>query len=98
MPEAGSVFSSQPAGSALARAALLKLRGGFATGAQLDEKINREGKQATLAYPIASAMGQLFSKLGWMTAVMRLVAYLVVVVAAASLLAVAALIRAASSR
>jgi len=45
------------------------------------------GDQATLAWPIADVMAKFFSKIGWVTKVMTLNAYLVVVVAAFTLLA-----------
>jgi putative ABC transport system permease protein len=67
-------------------AVMLKLRdpqGGFF----LDQTINRQGKVATLAWPIGRVMAELFDKLGWMNSVLTLVAYLVVVIAAGSILA-----------
>jgi putative ABC transport system permease protein len=68
-------------------AVMLKLGGGPMDGARLAEDINRRGKVATLAWPIGTVMGQLFDKLGWVTTVLRLVAYLVVAVAIGSILA-----------
>jgi putative ABC transport system permease protein len=59
----------------------------FQRGLQLDQKINREGTEATLAFPIARVMAELFDKLGWMNRVLTLVAYLTVLVGAASILA-----------
>jgi len=56
-------------------------------GFQLETEINRRGKDATLAWPIGKSIGGLFNKLGWITQILKLVAYLVVVVAAASILA-----------
>ena len=53
----------------------------------LDQLINRQGKAATLAFPIGRTMAELFDKLGWVNRVLELVAYLVVVVAAFSILA-----------
>ncbi len=53
----------------------------------LQNQINRQGKTATLAWPIAQTMLDLMNKLGWMNRILELVAYLVVVVAAGSLLA-----------
>jgi putative ABC transport system permease protein len=67
-------------------AVLLKLQGRQA-GFQLSTKYNRLGKEATLAWPIGAAMAQLFDKLGWMTRILEMVAYLVMAVAAASILA-----------
>lgn len=56
-------------------------------GFSLQQDINRQGKEATLAWPIGQVMAELFDKLGWVHRVLRLVAYLVVVVAAAGILA-----------
>ncbi len=56
-------------------------------GMALDQTINKQGKVATLAWPIGQTMAELFQKLGWMNRVLALVAYLVVVVVAASILA-----------
>ena len=57
------------------------------TGFDLDMTINKQGKVATLAYPIGRVMAELFDKVGWMSRVLELVAYLVVIVAAAAILA-----------
>lgn len=67
-------------------AALLTFRNSQA-GFSLSQTINKQGKTATLAWPIAKVMSDLFEKMGWMERVLALVAYLVVVVAAASILA-----------
>lgn len=56
-------------------------------GMQLDQTINKQGKVATLAFPIGRTMAELFDKLGWLNRVLELIAYLVVVVAAFSILA-----------
>jgi putative ABC transport system permease protein len=53
----------------------------------LKEEINTKGKTATLAWPIGTVMADLFAKLGWVYRVLTLVANLVCVVAAASILA-----------
>ncbi len=68
-------------------AVLLKFRGGPMTGRFFDTQINLQGKQATLAFPLAQVLLEIFQKLGWMVQVLRVVSYLVVVVAAASILA-----------
>lgn len=47
----------------------------------------RRGTVATLAWPIADVMAKFFAKMGWVTKVLTLIAYLVVVVAAFALLA-----------
>ncbi|MGH0034514.1 MAG: ABC transporter permease [Myxococcota bacterium] len=53
----------------------------------LDQTINKQGKVATLAWPIGRVMADLFDKLGWAIRVLGLVAYLVVLVAAGSIVA-----------
>ncbi len=67
-------------------AVVLKLKSPQA-GFSLSNQINRVGKEATLAWPIGATMAQLFDKLGWMARILEVVAYLVVVVAAGSILA-----------
>jgi len=65
---------------------LLKLKDPQA-GFNLDYTINKQGKVATLAWPIGRVMADLFNRLGWMSHILALVAYLVMVVAACSILA-----------
>ncbi len=67
-------------------AVMLKLKSPQA-GMNLDQLINRQGTAATLAFPIGRTMSELFDKLGWVNRVLELVAYLVVIVAAFSILA-----------
>jgi putative ABC transport system permease protein len=67
-------------------AVMLKLTDPTA-GIYLDQTINRQGKSATLAWPIGRVMADLFGKIGWINDVLAMVAYLVVVVAAGSILA-----------
>lgn len=67
-------------------AVMLKFRNTMA-GMRFDQTINKQGKVATLAWPIGAVMADLFDKVGWMNRVMALVAYMVVVVAAGSILA-----------
>jgi putative ABC transport system permease protein len=55
-------------------------------GFMLDQTINRQGKIATLAWPIGKVMAELFDKMGWVSKILTLVAYLVMVVAAGSIL------------
>lgn len=55
--------------------------------ADINSRVNTGSKEATLAWPIAEVMGEIFNKLGWMSAVLRAVAVLVVFVAAAGILA-----------
>jgi putative ABC transport system permease protein len=67
-------------------AVMLKLRDPQ-SGFQLDQTINKQGKVATFAWPIGRVMAELFDKLGWMNRVLALVAWLVIAVAAGSILA-----------
>lgn len=67
-------------------AVMLKLKNPQA-GFLLDHTINRQGKAATLAWPIGKVMADLFGKIGWVNDILTLVAYLVVLVAAGSVLA-----------
>jgi putative ABC transport system permease protein len=67
-------------------AVMLKLKDPQA-GIYLDQMINRQGNQATLAWPIGRVMADLFDKIGWVNRILELVAYLVVVVAAGTILA-----------
>jgi putative ABC transport system permease protein len=57
------------------------------SGIALDQAINRQGRSATLAWPIGRTMADLFGKIGWMNDVLALIAWLVVVVATGSVLA-----------
>jgi putative ABC transport system permease protein len=56
-------------------------------GFMMDAMINKQGKVATLAWPIGAVMAGLFDKIGWMNQILALVSYLVVLVAAGSILA-----------
>lgn len=56
-------------------------------GIMLDVMYNKQGNRLTLAYPIGAVVADLFNKIGWMDKVLALVAYLVAVVAAGSVLA-----------
>lgn len=67
-------------------AVMLKLQDAQA-GIYLDQLINRQGNQATLAWPIGRVMADLFDKIGWVNRILEMVAYLVVVVAAGTILA-----------
>jgi putative ABC transport system permease protein len=58
-----------------------------AAGFRLASEINAGGTEATLAFPIGTAMAVLFDRLGWVVRVLELTAWLVVGVAAASILA-----------
>lgn len=67
-------------------AVMLKLRSP-AFGFALADEVNRQGNVATLAFPIGAVMADLFDKMGWVHRILTLVANLVCVVAAASVLA-----------
>lgn len=56
-------------------------------GIALDQAINRQGRSATLAWPIGRVMADLFGKIGWISNVLALIAWLVVIVTAGSILA-----------
>jgi putative ABC transport system permease protein len=67
-------------------AVMLKLRNPQA-GFLLSNMINNQGKVATLAWPIGRVMAELFERIGWVSRILTMVAYLIVVVAAGSILA-----------
>lgn len=67
-------------------AVMLKLKTP-ASGFKLANEYNRQGKDTTLAWPIGAVLAELFEKIGWVTKILTLVAYLVIVVAAGSILA-----------
>lgn len=67
-------------------AVLVKLRSPVA-GQQLDMLYNRQGNRLTFAWPVAKQMADLFDKFGWFDQVLGMVAVLVALVAAGSVLA-----------
>jgi len=67
-------------------AVLLKLRS-YQHGLGFDHRFNKSGTEATLAWPVAQSLRELFSRLGWGVRALQLVAWLVVAVAAGSILA-----------
>jgi putative ABC transport system permease protein len=67
-------------------AVLVKLRSAVA-GQQLDMLYNKQGDRLTFAWPLGTVLAQLFDKMGWFDQVLELVAYLVALVAAGSVLA-----------
>lgn len=67
-------------------AVLIKLRNPQA-GFRLDMMYNKQGNKLTFAWPIDQIMAQLFRKISWFDKVLEMVAYLVAVVAAGSVLA-----------
>ena len=58
--------------------------GAQAAGLMLDTRYNRQGKRLTLAWPVASILGDLFAKFAWFEQALQALAYLVAVVAGAS--------------
>jgi putative ABC transport system permease protein len=67
-------------------AVLVKLRNPMA-GQMLDTQYNRKDTRLTFAWPIGTVMSDLLNKISWFDRVLALVAYLVAVVAAGSILA-----------
>ncbi|MSU23667.1 MAG: FtsX-like permease family protein [Opitutus sp.] len=67
-------------------AVLIQLRTPSA-GFMLDLMYNKQGNRLTLAYPVGAIIAELFSKISWFDQVLALVAYLVALVAAGSVLA-----------
>jgi putative ABC transport system permease protein len=67
-------------------AVLLQLKTPVA-GPILDQFYNKAGNRLTLAWPVATIIADLFSKISWFDQVLTLVAYLVALVAAGSVLA-----------
>jgi putative ABC transport system permease protein len=67
-------------------AVLLQFRSPMA-GLQLDMLYNKQGNRLTLAFPVGAIVAELFGKIAWFDAVLTLVAYLVALVAAASVVA-----------
>lgn len=67
-------------------AVLLQLRTPMA-GLQMDMMYNKQGNRLTFAYPVGAIVAELFGKISWFDQVLALVAYLVALVAAGSVLA-----------
>jgi len=67
-------------------AVLLQLRTPVA-GPMLDLLYNKQGNRLTFAWPVAAIIAELFGKISWFDQVLALVAYLVALVAAGSVLA-----------
>jgi putative ABC transport system permease protein len=69
-------------------AVLVKLKAGSAiSGFQMDMMYNKQGNRLTFAWPIGRVIAELFDKIGWFDGVLTLIAYLVALVAAGSILA-----------
>ena len=75
-----------PAAATEVSAVLVQLRSPTA-GFMLDLMYNKQGNRLTFAYPVGAIVGELFAKIGWFDRVLALVAYLVALVAAGSVLA-----------
>ena len=67
-------------------AVLVQLRSPMA-GLMLDTLYNKQGNRLTFAYPVGAIIAELFGKIAWFDQVLTLVAYLVALVAAGSVLA-----------
>lgn len=66
-------------------AVLIKFKpGAQAAGFMLDQRYNRQGKRLTLAWPVAAILADLFSKFDWFQQALQALAYMVAVVAGAS--------------
>ncbi|MBN37330.1 MAG: hypothetical protein CMI29_02585 [Opitutae bacterium] len=67
-----------PAAADSVSAVLLVLR--TAAGFQLDMKYNKQGNQATLAWPVAATLASFFDRLSWFEDILALVAFFVALV------------------
>lgn len=67
-------------------AVLIQVRTPMA-GPMLDSLYNKQGNRLTFAWPVAAIVAELFGKIAWFDQVLTLVAYLVALVAAGSVLA-----------
>jgi putative ABC transport system permease protein len=67
-----------PAAAESVSAVLLVLRN--AAGFQLDMKYNKQGNQATLAWPVAATLASFFDRLSWFEDILALVAFFVALV------------------
>ena len=69
-----------PAAAQSVSAVLLSLKG--AAGFQLDMKYNKQGNQATLAWPVATTLATFFDRLSWFEDILALVSFFVALVGA----------------
>ena len=88
IPLAGvqTMSGHNPAAATDLSAVLLQFRAPTA-GMMLDVQINRAGGHLTLAFPVGAIVADLFNRMGWVERVLALVAYLIALVAAGSVLA-----------
>ncbi|WP_372367925.1 ABC transporter permease [Candidatus Uabimicrobium sp. HlEnr_7] len=68
-------------------AVMIKLHKNPLAGFQLQRLINKQGKVASFAWPINKVIADFFSKMAWITKILELIAYLVAIVAMASIVA-----------
>jgi putative ABC transport system permease protein len=67
-------------------AVLLKIKG-IAAGMELSMKYNRQGNQATLAWPIAPTLASFFKRLVWFEEILKAIAYLIALMSSLIILA-----------
>ncbi|MGV3771867.1 MAG: ABC transporter permease [Verrucomicrobiales bacterium] len=68
-------------------AVLVKLKSGGLAAFQLDQRYNKQTDRLTFAWPIGAIVSDMFSKISWVDRVLEIIAWMVVVVATASMLA-----------
>lgn len=56
-------------------------------GMGLSQRINRQGKEATMAFPVAREVGEIFQRLGWAHRLLSLFAFAILLVASGAILA-----------
>ena len=81
-----SLSGHDPKAATDVSAVLVQLRTPSA-GFMLDLMYNKQGNRLTFAYPVGAIIAELFAKISWFDQVLTLVAYLVALVAAGSVLA-----------
>jgi putative ABC transport system permease protein len=67
-------------------AVLVKFKG-IAAGMELSMKYNRQGNQATLAWPIARTLAEFFKRLVWFEEILKAIAYLIALMSSLIILA-----------
>jgi putative ABC transport system permease protein len=90
IPLAGIQHMTGHAASAATQisAVLVKLKGDSPfSGFSMDTTYNRQGNRLTFAWPINAVIADLFNKISWFDEILTLVAYLVALIATASILA-----------
>ena len=55
-------------------------------GFTLERQVNKQGKVATLAFPIGRVVGEVFQKMGWAHRILAFISYLVLFIACGSIL------------